>query len=54
MAKAQNIVGIDMNPDRESLGKKFGMTHFLNPKDFPDNQLQEKIIEITDGGADYS
>tara|TARA_Y100000741_G_scaffold185730_1_gene141152 strand:+ start:2723 stop:3835 length:1113 start_codon:yes stop_codon:yes gene_type:complete len=54
MVKAKNIVGIDMNPDREDLGKKFGMTHFLNPKDYPDNQLQNKIIEITDGGADYS
>ena len=54
MAKAKNIVGIDMNPDREDLGKKFGMTHFLNPKDYPDNQLLNKIIEITDGGADYS
>ncbi len=54
MAKAKNIVGIDMNPDREDLGKKFGMTHFLNPKDYSDNQLLNKIIEITDGGADYS
>ena len=54
MVKAKTIVGVDLNTDREDLGRKFGMTHFLNPKDFKDNQLQEKIIEITDGGADYS
>ena len=54
MAKAKTILGIDLNSDRENLGKKFGMTHFLNPSDFEENKLLEKIIEITDGGADYS
>ena len=54
MAKAKTILGIDLNPKRETLGKKFGMTHFLNPKDMNETELQQKIIEITDGGADYS
>ena len=30
------------------------MTDFVNPKDYPDNKLQEKLIELTNGGADYS
>ena len=54
MAEAKIILGIDLNLDRENLAKKFGMSHFLNPKDFDENKLQEKIIEITGGGADYS
>tara|TARA_Y100000780_G_scaffold184829_1_gene171038 strand:- start:1556 stop:2668 length:1113 start_codon:yes stop_codon:yes gene_type:complete len=54
MAEAKTIVGVDLNPSRENLGKKFGMTHFLNPNEFENNQLLNKIIEITDGGADYS
>jgi len=54
IAEAKIILGIDLNPNRESLGKKFGMTHFLNPKDFEENELMNHIIEITAGGADYS
>ena len=54
IAKASIIVGIDLNDNRKSLGEKFGMTHFINPSDYEDNKLQEKIIELTDGGADYS
>ena len=54
MVKAKIIVGVDLNSDREEVARKFGMTHFLNPSDYEDNKLQEKIIELTDGGADYS
>ena len=54
LAKASVIVGVDINSNRKNIAEKFGMTHFVNPNDFPDNKLQEKIIEITSGGADYS
>ena len=54
MAEAKIILGIDLNSERELLGKKFGMTHFLNPSNFKDDELLQKIISITDGGADYS
>jgi len=54
IAKAKTILGIDINSNRETLGKKFGMTHFLNPKEVGEENLIEKIIEITEGGADYS
>ena len=52
MVGADKIVGVDLNPDREALGRKFGMTHFINPKDV-DNTV-EAIIDVTGGGADYS
>ena len=54
LAKASVIVGVDLNPERKDIAKKFGMTDFINPKDYPDNKLQEKLIKLTDGGADYS
>ncbi|GJN30529.1 hypothetical protein PR202_gb18842 [Eleusine coracana subsp. coracana] len=36
-----------------STGKKFGVTHFINPKDLGEKPVRQEIIEITDGGADY-
>jgi S-(hydroxymethyl)glutathione dehydrogenase/alcohol dehydrogenase len=53
MAGADMIVGVDINPDREALGKKFGMTHFVNPKELG-NDVVGHIVELTKGGADYS
>jgi len=52
MAGAKLIVGVDLNDKREALGRKFGMTHFVNPS--REKDLINKIIETTDGGADYS
>jgi S-(hydroxymethyl)glutathione dehydrogenase/alcohol dehydrogenase len=53
MAGADMIVGVDINPAREALGKKFGMTHFVNPKELG-NDVVGHIVELTKGGADYS
>ena len=52
MVGAGKIIGIDMNPAKEELGRKFGMTDFINPKDVDD--VVDAIIQLTDGGADYS
>ncbi len=52
MAGANMIVGVDINPSKVELAKKFGMTHFINPKEVPD--IVEAIVELTKGGADYS
>ncbi|MEY4250924.1 MAG: hypothetical protein RJA87_2557 [Pseudomonadota bacterium] len=52
MVGADKIIGIDLNPDREAMARKFGMTHFINPKDTPD--VVAAIAELTDGGVDYS
>ena len=53
MVGADMIVGIDVNPEREALGRKFGMTHFVNPKDVG-GDLVAHLVELTKGGADYS
>ncbi|HUG46321.1 MAG TPA: S-(hydroxymethyl)glutathione dehydrogenase/class III alcohol dehydrogenase [Sphingomicrobium sp.] len=54
LVKAGPIVGIDINPDREEWGRKFGMTHFIDGRDKSREQLVAEISELTDGGADYS
>jgi S-(hydroxymethyl)glutathione dehydrogenase/alcohol dehydrogenase len=53
MAGADMIVGVDLNPAREALARKFGMTHFVNPKDVK-GDLVPYLVELTKGGADYS
>ena len=50
---ADMIVGVDLNPQREALARKFGMTHFVNPKDVK-GDLVAHLVELTKGGADYS
>ena len=52
MVGADRIIGVDLNPDREKLGREFGMTDFINPKDV--DNVTEAIIDLTDGGVDYS
>ena len=51
---ANKIVGVDINPDREEWGRRFGMTDFLNSKGMSRDEIVAKIVELTDGGADYS
>ena len=53
MVGANMIVGIDMNNKKESWGKKFGMTHFVNPSEI-EGDLVDYLVDLTGGGADYS
>ena len=53
MVGANKIVGVDINPGRKELAEKFGMTHFVNPKEV-EGDLVAHLVDITDGGADYS
>jgi S-(hydroxymethyl)glutathione dehydrogenase/alcohol dehydrogenase len=53
MAGANMIVGVDLNPAREPLARKFGLTHFVNPRDAA-GDLVPYLVELTGGGADYS
>lgn len=53
MVGANQIVGVDMNPAKETLGRRFGMTDFVNPSDV-DGDLVEALVDLTGGGADYS
>src|SRR5512145_1638478 len=50
---ASMIVGVDINPKREEWGKRFGATHFVNPKDVK-GDLVTHLVELTGGGADYT
>jgi S-(hydroxymethyl)glutathione dehydrogenase / alcohol dehydrogenase len=52
MVGADKIIGIDLNPQREAMARRFGMTHFVNPKSV--DNVVDAIVQLTDGGADYS
>ena len=52
MVGADRIIGIDINPTREKLGRDFGLTDFVNPNET--ENITEAIVDLTDGGVDYS
>jgi S-(hydroxymethyl)glutathione dehydrogenase/alcohol dehydrogenase len=54
MAGANMIIGVDINPKRRALAEKFGMTHFVNPRNMADSELVPYLVNLTKGGADYS
>ncbi len=53
MAKASRIVAVDINPAKFEIAKQLGATDFVNPNDH-DRPIQEVIVDLTDGGVDYS
>ena len=53
LAGADKIIGVDINPKRKALAEKFGMTHFVNPKEIK-GDLVPFLVDLTGGGADYS
>lgn len=53
MAKASRIIAIDINEEKFELAKKLGATDCINPTKF-EKPIQDVIIEMTDGGVDYS
>jgi S-(hydroxymethyl)glutathione dehydrogenase / alcohol dehydrogenase len=53
MVGADKIVGVDLNPARAEIAKRFGLTHFVNPRDVK-GDLVAHLVELTGGGADYS
>ena len=53
MVGADMIVGVDINPAKQELAKKFGMTHFVNPKEI-EGDLVPYLVDLTKGGADYT
>jgi len=50
---ANMIVGVDVNASKRALAEKFGMTHFVNPREV-DGDLVAHLVNLTRGGADYS
>jgi S-(hydroxymethyl)glutathione dehydrogenase/alcohol dehydrogenase len=53
LAGANMIIGVDLNASRKPLAEKFGMTHFVNPKEV-EGDLVAYLVNLTKGGADYS
>lgn len=53
LAGANMIVGVDLNSDRDGWGRRFGMTHFVNPNSVQ-GDLVAHLVELTNGGADYT
>src|SRR5690606_26990551 len=53
MAKAGRIIAIDINPDKFEIARQLGATDCVNPNDY-DKPIQEVIVDMTDGGVDYS
>jgi len=51
---ANQIIGVDINPARKALGERFGMTHFVNPREMGPGELVPYLVNLTGGGADYS
>ena len=54
LAGANMIVGVDVNPNRKEIAEKFGVTHFVNAAEIPEDDLVPYLISLTKGGADYS
>jgi S-(hydroxymethyl)glutathione dehydrogenase/alcohol dehydrogenase len=50
---ANKIIGVDLNDSKKALGERYGMTHFVNPKEIG-GDLVPYLVELTGGGADYS
>ncbi len=50
---AGKIIGVDLNPAKEAWGRRFGMTHFVNPKNVEGDTVAH-LVALTDGGADYT
>ena len=50
---ANRIIGVDLNPSKEAWGRRFGMTHFVNPRDI-EGDIVAHLVALTEGGADYT
>src|SRR5271167_1541994 len=54
MVGADKIIGIDLNPAKAEMAKKFGMTHFVNPDEVGRDKVVQSVVDLTGGGADFS
>jgi S-(hydroxymethyl)glutathione dehydrogenase/alcohol dehydrogenase len=54
MVGADKIIGVDLNPAKRAMAKKFGMTHFINPDEVGRDKVVQAIVDLTGGGADFS
>lgn len=54
MVGADKIIGVDINPAKREMAKKFGMTDFINPSEIGNDKVVQAIVDLTGGGADFS
>ncbi|WP_439573970.1 S-(hydroxymethyl)glutathione dehydrogenase/class III alcohol dehydrogenase [Phreatobacter sp.] len=54
MVGADRIIGIDLNPAKAEMARKFGMTDFINPDEVGRDKVVQAIVDLTGGGADFS
>jgi len=54
MVGADKIIGVDLNPSKVAMARKFGMTHFVNPDEVGRDKVVQAIVDLTGGGADFS
>jgi S-(hydroxymethyl)glutathione dehydrogenase/alcohol dehydrogenase len=54
MVGADKIIGVDINPRKEAMARKFGMTHFVNPAEVGSDKVVSALVDLTGGGADFS
>ncbi|NBS44634.1 MAG: S-(hydroxymethyl)glutathione dehydrogenase/class III alcohol dehydrogenase, partial [Acetobacteraceae bacterium] len=54
LAGADMIIGVDINPAKQAMARKFGMTHFINPNEIGADKVVQAITDLTGGGADFS
>ena len=54
MVGADKIIGIDLNPAKQAIARKFGMTHFINPDEVGRDKVVQAVVDLSGGGADFS
>ena len=54
MVGADRIIGVDLNPAKVEMAKRFGMTDFVNPNEAGNDKVVQAILDLTGGGADFS
>jgi len=54
MVGADKIIGVDINPAKVEMARKFGMTDFINPTEIGTDKVVQAIVDLTGGGADFS
>ena len=54
MVGADKIIGVDINPTKQEMARKFGMTDFINPSEIGNDKVVQAIVDLTGGGADFS
>ena len=54
MVGADKIIGVDINPNKVDVARRFGMTDFLNPNEVGNDKVVQAIVDMTGGGADFT